>query len=1486
MDLTQQFQEIKIVRNGVSETIKIPMLGQGSWNMGEKEAQQATTTALESGYVCIDTAQSYQGSDGTFAEKGVGQALHDAFSGNKKKRENVFIISKLDPTVARQIEDNASPADKKTYKTEVMNKIADSFENLQLDPTTDYLDMYYIHAPFDWSQNDASPADEKKCFESVCLQWEVLNELYNKGKIKALGICNFSVENLNKFKDFCTAKNLQMPHAMQMPMLIGHQEEERLAFCERNNIQPVAYSVLGSKYLLQHELVQEMAKKYQVSPAQLCVYYSTQVLKLPSLTKATRKEQAIENSQIKDFKLSKTDIDILKACRDDCRQWDIDKGYAQDEYFDKTKVEASKNDSFHVLDFLKYSGMDFKDLNAAGQAAVNDYIEHISTVDTETITTFINQLTPSKAVLLDSIRKDYNGREEYLRDYTLSAFIGNISNETTPIDEATISKIYEIGWNKSISSNLAEWLKIPEYRDVKQIKDLAEIFRNPTYTAGRSGPETEPPQNLKGNLIYKGNNDVSYIYLPYKTADNRDTHLRVMQYEGKLYINFNGLDTNNPEKPTTCEIIDYSFTNQQGQKVFSVFVDDRGQKREIKTPVTFSDNKNAQFIIDFEKLARRENINPTEIEIYDCPRLKNIAVDRATSPIVSEEDSLEKEKLLSSKRKGQKLEKATFKVGEESFDGLTQSIVTEKTALKTNQTLTLLDSASYKGKGGLLKGALLTVTTEGNPSPVALFTRSTYHVSSGSELDTLSLKISKQYLADFLAENKNLKLPEGELEGDYVTYEVDKLKLSENLTIEDVQIKAANPEFAVLFSALGLQIIDKDNNRGVRKNTEKPFNIGVSSDFLKLALEEESKKLDDANKRISIEKNGVGYQALLITRLQQERAKKADPKALVKVDLPGETLYSVPFYFREDDGIINLKHLNIRKDLESGKTYAYLHISGESSKSATVPRFHEINLAHLEASKGATSDDISNTSLYLGLNSTGKNVARVNIRLEFDHNEESLGMLKDILSAEFGKSDSVEKEKGSAPLLNKPIVLDGKKFDIYPIPTEASANILSFEDVAILSRKQQKTDESPIGQNTIVIPNPNEVDRPQDRIIREETHGGGGGGGGGGGNPPQPPPPPTIKPIEWESESQKDRKEKQKKEKADKANKEKKDKATKYLIGGFALCTLISIILPFFQIIAIILGIIAIINDVKPWSWDIKGDKKESTDNNKELKKIHEKYIEKTNAILNVKNRQLTGLQSEREKIENNKKLTQKQKAKKLKKLDATIKKQEKEIEKLKSGVVFSENSLKLLELEEKKWKMKKDISSMKKENQKVSDTEKRDLKDIRADLKNLKEENKKLIKKEDSALEAMKEQIVALNKKKEELSKEKEERDELKRLEEKNDNELSDEDKEKLNNLRKKFGKKKDKTTEETAGVETEIETLKTKQQEIDDARAEREREISEKENEEREAQAVVNNHGMSSVQIDFDNLVQQGQNVSLEQEELRKRNTARKDKNGGRDK
>ena len=258
----------------LSNGVKIPKIGLGTWLIPDGEAAQAVRDAVEMGYRHIDTAQAYGN------ERGVGEGVRTC----GVPREEIFVTSKV-------------AAEHKTYES-VAKSIDESLAKLGMD----YMDLMIIHCPQPWAEFRG----ERRYFPENKEVWRALEKAYKDGKVKAIGVSNFLVDDLENILDGCEVK----PMVNQILTHITNTPLELINFCREHGILCEAYSPIAHGEALKNRLILSVAEKYSVTPAQLCVRYALQ-LGMVVLPKTSNPEHMKNNADI-EFEISAEDMDILE----------------------------------------------------------------------------------------------------------------------------------------------------------------------------------------------------------------------------------------------------------------------------------------------------------------------------------------------------------------------------------------------------------------------------------------------------------------------------------------------------------------------------------------------------------------------------------------------------------------------------------------------------------------------------------------------------------------------------------------------------------------------------------------------------------------------------------------------------------------------------------------------------------------------------------------------------------------------------------------------------------------------------------------------------------------------------------------------------------------------------------------------------------------------------------------------------------------------
>lgn len=289
--------EYVILSNGM----KMPVLGYGVYQVTKDECERCVSDALSVGYRLIDTAQSY------FNEEEVGNAI--AKSGIA--REDIFLTSKV------WIEHFGYENTKKA--------VLDSMEKLQ----TEYLDLMLLHQPF----GDAYGA------------WRALEELYEEGKLKSIGISNFYVDRMVEFTNFNRIK----PMVTQMETHILNQQIQLKEYADKYGIQLEAWAPFaeGRNGAFDNEVLKEIAAIYGKTTAQVMLRWNIQrgVVVLP---KSTHKERMEENFNVFDFVLTNDDMEKIATLDTKNSSFFSHQDPAMVEWFVKMVEERKRNNRSEI----------------------------------------------------------------------------------------------------------------------------------------------------------------------------------------------------------------------------------------------------------------------------------------------------------------------------------------------------------------------------------------------------------------------------------------------------------------------------------------------------------------------------------------------------------------------------------------------------------------------------------------------------------------------------------------------------------------------------------------------------------------------------------------------------------------------------------------------------------------------------------------------------------------------------------------------------------------------------------------------------------------------------------------------------------------------------------------------------------------------------------------------------------------------------------
>ncbi len=258
--------EVTVPKVKLNNGVEMPVLGFGVMQMYGPDCETAVLNAIEVGYRLFDTAELY----------GNEQAVGNALKRSGVPREEFFITTKFGSKEAGY------------------EKTKAAFERSLAQLKLDYIDLYLIHQPFG----------------DIFGSWRAMQDLYNEGKIKAIGVCNFLPDRLMDLianSGFTPAVNQIEVHPFQ-------QQIEAQQFFQANNVQIEAWSPFaeGMNGVFTNEILAAIGAKYKKTVAQVILRWLKQrgVVAIP---KSARKERMIENIQIFDFNLSDEDMQSIRT---------------------------------------------------------------------------------------------------------------------------------------------------------------------------------------------------------------------------------------------------------------------------------------------------------------------------------------------------------------------------------------------------------------------------------------------------------------------------------------------------------------------------------------------------------------------------------------------------------------------------------------------------------------------------------------------------------------------------------------------------------------------------------------------------------------------------------------------------------------------------------------------------------------------------------------------------------------------------------------------------------------------------------------------------------------------------------------------------------------------------------------------------------------------------------------------------------------------
>jgi diketogulonate reductase-like aldo/keto reductase len=263
----------------LNNSVSMPLLGLGVYDMHQREAEQAVSDALEIGYRLIDTAAMYQN------ESEIGAAIKRS----AVPRSEIFLTTKLNNT------------------EHGFDKALKAFDKSLKALQQDYVDLYLIHWPIKKGRKDS---------------WAALEKLYGEGRIRAIGVANYNQLMLEELRSYGTI----VPAVNQVEFSPWLFQEALLNYCKGHGIQLQAYSPITRGLKFNDQRLIALSDKYQKSAAQLVLRWHLEHSISP-IPKSSKKERLLENYEANFFNLEPADVKIMDGFNEGFRICDDPAAY-------------------------------------------------------------------------------------------------------------------------------------------------------------------------------------------------------------------------------------------------------------------------------------------------------------------------------------------------------------------------------------------------------------------------------------------------------------------------------------------------------------------------------------------------------------------------------------------------------------------------------------------------------------------------------------------------------------------------------------------------------------------------------------------------------------------------------------------------------------------------------------------------------------------------------------------------------------------------------------------------------------------------------------------------------------------------------------------------------------------------------------------------------------------------------------------------------
>eukprot|EP00347_Sterkiella_histriomuscorum_P003513 403364012 len=272
----------------------MPLIGLGTDKIFTDEV--IVNAVIKAGYRTLDTASRYQN------EEVIGRAIKQITANSSITRDQLFVVTKV---WMDEIED-------------VETACKRSLEKLQLD----YIDLYLLHWPVFTKVDVPSEPDQGKAASYKKLNipihkvWPQLEALVKQGLVRSIGVSNFCVQSLWDLLSYAEIP----PTVNEIEIHPLYPQHDLVHFCLSNKILPIAYSPIaraattekkrGTDNVLEQEIIQKLAKKYNKTPAQIVLGWGIQ-RGYGIIPKSSNLERQRENFEVFDFKLEVSEMDEI-----------------------------------------------------------------------------------------------------------------------------------------------------------------------------------------------------------------------------------------------------------------------------------------------------------------------------------------------------------------------------------------------------------------------------------------------------------------------------------------------------------------------------------------------------------------------------------------------------------------------------------------------------------------------------------------------------------------------------------------------------------------------------------------------------------------------------------------------------------------------------------------------------------------------------------------------------------------------------------------------------------------------------------------------------------------------------------------------------------------------------------------------------------------------------------------------------------------------